>query len=198
MVGTKQAQTDTVDGPSQISKLPFPGTLPPFQIDPEAGDATGGPSDTIKQAWERHIANGFDQNSQMFKTLLDGFMRPYWITVRMYQALFVLGVLALIAAAVLGVWQGIGYAVLFSGLSVAAFLSFFISQPLRALEQNLAFVTWLGMIYNTYWTRLMYADNRDTAQEDIEDIKRTAIADLSALIDKQAALSGKRPGSRPG
>ncbi len=194
MVGTKQAQTDTIDNPSQISKLPFPGSLPPFQIDPEPGDPSGGPSDTIKQAWERHIANGFDQNSQMFKTLLDAFMRPYWITVRMYQALFVLGVLALIAAAVLGVWQGINYALLFSGMSVAAFLSFFISQPLRALEQNLAFVTWLGMIYNTYWTRLMYAGNRATAQEDIEDIKRTALADLAALIDKQASVAGKRPG----
>ena len=84
-------------------------------------------------------------------------------------------------------------AVLFGGLSIVAFLAFFISQPLRALEQNLQFITWLGVIYNTYWARLMYATDPDTVQEDLEDIKQTTIKDLQILIDKQATLSAKRP-----
>ena len=47
-------------------------------------------------------------------------------------------------------------AIAFGGLSVGSFLLFFIRQPLQALEENLEFITWLGVAFNTYWTRLMY------------------------------------------
>lgn len=189
-----KTQTTLDDGktPTPAPSVPLGGgsKLPP----PVFHNPTEGPRDeVVYAAWQKHMANGFDQNSEMFRKTLDGFMQPYWLTVRMYQVLFGVGILGVLAAAVLGVWQGLGFAVLFGGLSIVAFLAFFISQPLRALEQNLQFITWLGVIYNTYWARLMYATDPDTVQEDLEDIKQTTIKDLQILIDKQATLSAKRP-----
>ena len=89
------------------------------------------------------------------------------------------------AAALLGVQQGISSAALFGGLSVLAFLGFFVSKPLRALERNVQFITWLGIVYNTYWARLMYATDPDTVQEDLEAIKTAAVRDLTVLMEVQ-------------
>ncbi|MEP7198767.1 MAG: hypothetical protein ABI874_03010 [Chloroflexota bacterium] len=162
------------------SFLPPPSK--PSRVDPE-----------IYDAWRKHIVGGFHQNNEMFRKLLDGFMRPYWLTVWMYRLLFVVGLLAFGVAIILGVWLGIGFATLFGGLSAVMLLSFFIGQPLRALEQNLEFITWLGISYNTYWTRLMYANDERTIQKDLETINKTAVEDITALIDKHAELAGKRP-----
>jgi hypothetical protein len=79
------------------------------------------------------------------------------------------------------------------GLSVAAFLGYFISRPLRSLEENLEFITWLGMIYSTYWTRVVAANNPGTTQQDLQAATNDAIAALERMIDKHAEMSGKRP-----
>ena len=86
------------------------------------------------------------------------------------------------------------FGLIFGGLSVISFLSYFISQPLQALEQNLQFITWLGIIYNTYWTRLVYAMDQSTVQQDLKAATADAIAELDTLIDSHDALSGKRSG----
>src|SRR5712692_9374207 len=119
----------TVIQPGDREQPFLPPVAKPSRVDPE-----------VYEAWRKHIVNGFHQNNEMFKKLLDAFMRPYWLTVWMYRALFLIGVAGFIAAVVLGVWGGLGFATLFGGLSVVMFLSFFISQPLRALEQNLEFI----------------------------------------------------------
>jgi hypothetical protein len=85
---------------------------PTVEVDPE-----------VYEAWKKHIVGGFEQNNEMFRKLLDAFMRPYWLTVSMYRVMFLIGVLGFVAAAVLGVERGIGFAVLFGGLSVASFLA---------------------------------------------------------------------------
>jgi len=172
---------------SNVSKLPPP--LPPIALLEVPGER----DPVVYAAWQKHIAKGFDQNSEMFRKVLDAFLRPYWLTVRMYQVLFAVGIIGIVAAVILGVWRGFEFAVLFGGLSIAAFLAFFVSQPLRSLEQNLHFITWLGVVYNTYWTRLMYANDPATVQTDLEAIKQNTIKDLTALIDKQAELAAKRP-----
>jgi hypothetical protein len=145
----------------------------------------------VYAAWKKHIIVGFEQNNEMFKKVLDAFIRPYWLTVNMYRVLFAVGILGFVAAVVLGVTQGFQFAAIFGGLSVAAFLTFFVSQPLRALERNLHFITWLGVIYNTYWTRLMYANDNATIQKDLDEITKTTIAELEQVIDKHTELSGK-------
>ncbi len=163
-----------------------PVKTPRGKVDPEVYDA-----------WKKHVVVGFQQNGEMFRKLLDAFLRPYWMTVWMYRTLYIVGVAGFIVAAVLAVWRGWELAAVFGGITVVTFLAFFIGQPLRALEQNLEFITWLGLIYNTYWTRLMYADDAGKVQDELEAITKAAVADLSALIDKHAAVAAQRPGAQP-
>jgi hypothetical protein len=179
---------------SPPASLELPSLLP---------DATDGGKQTnavpldkaLYNAWKEHMIGGYKQNSLMFKQVLDAFMKPYWISVRMYQLMFVVGILGFLAAVVLGIWQGYELAAVFGGLTTVSFLAFFISKPLVSLEQNLQFITWLGLIYNTYWTRLMYASDATTVQADLEAITATAIGEIQELVNKHAELSGKRPGA---
>jgi hypothetical protein len=85
-------------------------------------------------------------------------------------------------------------AVAFAGLGVAAFLAFFVRQPLQALEENLQFITWLGVAFNTYWTRLMYMADPNTVQTELKAAEDDFRTSVERLIAKNAELRGKRPG----
>ena len=67
------------------------------------------------------------------------------------------------------------------------------NRPLQALEENLQFITWLGIIYNTYWTRLVYSQDAETFQDDVEEATNDAILKIKELLDKHTERSGKRP-----
>ena len=166
---------------------------PPLNL-PMPTPESGKVDKEIYEAWKEHMIEGYRHNSEMFSKVLDAFMRPYWITVRMYQLLFVIGILGFILAVVFSAWKGLELGLLFGGLTVATFLTFFVSQPLRSLEQNIQFITWLGVIYNTYWTRLMYANDITKIQEDLDKITETAVNQLHQLLDTHSEVSGKRPG----
>jgi hypothetical protein len=84
----------------------------------------------------------------------------------------------------------------FGGLSVVVFLTYFVSRPTQALEENLQFITWLGFIYNTYWTHLVSDTNPETFKDDLDTATATAITRLKELIDRHAAAVVKRPGLR--
>lgn len=149
---------------------------------------------TLYGYWREHVREGFEQNSEMFDRILDAFMEPYYTTVWMYRVIFSVGVLAFIAAVGLSIWtQSPWYGLVFGGLSAAAFLSYFFNRPLQALEENLHFITWLGIIYNTYWTRLAYMFDQKTVQQDLHTATTDAVQELDKLLDKHAQLSGKRP-----
>jgi hypothetical protein len=92
--------------------------------------------------WREHIISGFKHNEEMFQKVLNAFLRPYHTTVWMYKILFGVGVLSFVFAAGMSAWtQKPGFGLIFGGLGVVAFLSYFISRPLQALEQNLQFIT---------------------------------------------------------
>ena len=160
--------------------------------------ASGDVDPDVFRAWKDYVVSSFKHLDQMFQTLLDAFMKPYWTTVWMYRAMFAVGLASFVAAVALGILYGPAQAAVFGGLSVVTFLSYFVSKPLQSLEENIQTITWLGVIYNSYWTRLMYANDPATAQGDIDAITKTAIDQLNALIDKHAALAGKRPGLTTG
>ncbi|HXF64885.1 MAG TPA: N-acetylmuramidase domain-containing protein, partial [Caldilineaceae bacterium] len=169
------------------SQLPAPGPTPPAgEVDPE-----------LYAAWRRHILDGFEHNQEMFERLVEAFMGPYHATVWMYRVLFAVGLSAFVVAAVLSAWTGQAwFGVIFGGLGLASFISYFLSRPLRALEENLNFITWLGIIYNSYWTRLVYAMNQETIQQDLDDITEDFVRQIERLLDKSAALNQNRPGLR--
>ncbi len=176
-----------------VARLPQPGAPTMLNADPE-----------LLAAWRKHIASGFANNEVMFQRLLQGFMRPYWTTVWMYRILFALGVLSFILAAALAIFSGRSASVFtFGGLSAIALLGYFFNRPLQALEQNLHFLTWLGIVYNSYWTRLTLLNNELTVQKEINDVTDEAIDRIKELAAEHAKRSSSRiglqlPGGLPG
>ncbi len=161
---------------------PVPG-IPLAEADPE-----------LYATWRKHIQQGLANNQLMFERVLHAFMGPYWTTVWTYRALIAIGVGGFLTAAVLGFrdaqWP---VTAIFGGLSIVAFLTFFLSRPLQALEENLQFITWLGVVYNTYWTRLVNAQNADTFQTDLAGATNEFVQQLHQLVNVHGDRSDKRP-----
>ncbi len=202
-----QEETDEMDQPT-TAHAQF--TDPPSPSDTQAGAERLGErlpllhqprlaeiDPTLYEYWREHIHQGFQRNNRMFDTILDAFMRPYNTTIWMYRILFGLGIAAFLVAAGLGAWlREPMFSLIFGGLSIISFLTYFIGRPLQALEENLKFITWLGIIYNTYWTRLVYMMDSETIHEDLDDATQDAINEIERLLDKHHTFSGNRPGLR--
>lgn len=175
--------------------LPIPQPLPPPPLnDVNAGQTV---SPALVDAWTQHMVDGFRNNERMLETTLNAFMKPYRLTVGLYAALFLAGLGMFIVAAVIGLRNGSAVvSIVFGGLGASAFLAFFIRQPLQALEENLECITWLGVTFNTYWTRLMYMSDSATVQEDLKAAESDFRASIEQLIARHAELRGKRSGVR--
>lgn len=179
-------QTLVMPGASDRSKLPPP------QL-PESTGQIPLPQE-LKTAWTQYMVNGFKQNERMFQSTLRAVIKPYWLTVWLYATLFVVGIGLFVVAAVIGLRNGNSVvAIAFAGFSVASFLAFFVRQPMHALEENLEFITWLGVAFNTYWTRLMYMADPKTVQAELKAAEEDFRASVERLIAKHAELRSKRP-----
>ena len=146
----------------------------------------------IDELWA--MIKGFKQNERMFQDTLQAFMKPYRLTVWLYASLFAVGLGLFLVAAVLGLRGGESVTALaFAGLGVMSFLAFFLRHPLRALEENLECITWLGVAFNTYWTRLMYMSDPATIQADLRAAEADFQASVEKLIMQHATLREQRP-----
>jgi hypothetical protein len=185
-----------------LAYLPAP-TLPDILVQVTPGEGEEGKKGTqpvdpeLQKLWIAHVKQGLDNNNVMFRRVLGAFMVPYYLTIALYVVQFLVGIGLFILAARLSVQQGSQMAALFfGGLGVVAFLAYFLSRPLRSLEENLQFITWLGVIYNTYWTRLLYMQNAATVHDELKDATQVAVDQIEELIDKNSRLASKRPGVR--
>lgn len=132
-------------------------------------------------AWANSFKDCFEANRKMFKTILKGFMKPFWLSIGMNVAVFVVGIVSFSLAVVLSLINGqylLG--VVFAGIDAMTFLTFFLSNPIKNLERDMGFIAWLGIIYNTYWTRSYYATAPDTFLDDMKKITD----DTAALLEK--------------
>lgn len=171
-----------------------PAPAAPRPISPRPGIPLATADPQLYAAWRAHIEHGFQNSETMFRRVLEAFMNPYWTTVWMYRILFGVGVAAFVVAALVALIQNnLVTTLLFGGLSVAAFLGYFISRPLQALEENLQFITWLGIIYNSYWTTLTQAQDADTYRADVRQTTDETIARIKELMDKHTQRSDARP-----
>jgi hypothetical protein len=171
--------------------------LPGAKLPPPIGDegTLKNVPPEIRQAWIDYMVNGFKNNEDMFKRTLKAFMRPYHLTIWLYGILFGIGIMLFVVAAVIGLRDSRSVvAIVFAGLGAGAFLSFFIRQPVQSLEENLEFITWLGVAFNTYWTRLMYIQDPKTVQQELKTADEDYRKSIEMLITKHAELRGKRPG----
>lgn len=172
--------------------LPETGKLPLPRV-PATFDDQGVPKE-LRDAWVQHMVSGFKQNQQMFESTLAAFMKPYRLTVLFYSAMFLVGIGLFLTSAIIGLTKGSNVVALgFGGLSVGALLTFFIKQPLRALEENLECITWLGVAFNTYWCRLMYATDAERIQSDLKGAEDDFRVSVEKLINTHNELRNKRP-----
>ena len=171
----------------------FPGEEADSKLPPLRGPTV---PPVLQNAWVEYMVNGFKHNEVMFKRTLDAFMKPYYLTIGMYVALFAVGIGLFVVAALLA-WSDpqSWTALAFAGLGAGAFILFFIRQPLQALEENLEFITWLGVAFNTYWTRLMYMMDQRTVQADLKAAEEDYVRTVERLITKHARLRAQRPGT---
>ncbi len=166
----------------------------PMPASPKPGVPLAEADPQLYAAWRAHVENGFKNNETMFRRVLEAFMNPYWSTVWMYRILFGVGIVSFVVAALIALLQNnIVTTLIFGGLSVASFLSFFIRRPLQALEENLQFITWLGIIYNTYWTSLVQSQDPATYNRELKQATDEAISRIQELMDRHAERSGARP-----
>lgn len=185
--GNVKGDDNADSGEEGQARLPVPPAAENLaDIDPE-----------LYEAWRKHVLAGFTHNEEMFQRLVAAFMGPYHTTVMLYRLTFLVGLVAFITAVGLSIYTGeLWFSLVFGGVSVASFLTFFLTRPLRALEENLNFITWLGVIYNSYWTRLVYAMNMATVQDDIAAITDDFVRHMQELVDKNAEVGNNRPGLR--
>jgi hypothetical protein len=168
-------------------RLPRPGVPPQFAGDPE-----------LLAVWSKHVAASLANNQVLFQRVLQGFLRPYWTTVWMYRILFALGVMSFLLAAGLAIFSGRTMSVItFGGLSAITVLGYFFNRPLQSLEQNLQFLTWLGIVYNTYWTRLTLLNDEQTVHKDIDHLTNETISRIKALVAEHEKRSKERLELRP-
>lgn len=152
----------------------------------------------LRQAWTEYMINGFKNNEKMFQSTLNAFMKPYNITILLYVVMFIVGILFFAIAVAFG-FRGDPptLAVGFGGLSIISFITFFIRQPVQALEENLECISWLGVAFNTYWTRLMYISDKENVQDELKVATDDFVNHVEKLIDKHAKLRSDRAGASP-
>jgi hypothetical protein len=179
---------------------PVPSKMPRLTVPPQGGPPLDPTLQSrLDQAWVDYSERQYGHIEKMFEETLSAFMVPYRITVILYVVLFGVGVVLFSVAAYLGLHDGSSVvAVAFGGLSVTMFLAFFIRQPLQALEEKLELITWLGVAFNTYWVRLMYMQNADAAQQEVQAAAAEYYTTVEQIIDKHEILRGKNPGADVG
>jgi hypothetical protein len=157
----------------------------------------GDPHDPVYAAWEEHAIAGLKNNEKMFNSTLQAFRIPYWMTVGMYALLFILGFVAFAATLYLSLTGTNQVPVMvFGGLTAVTFIGFFIRHPLQAMEDNLEFMAWLGGIYNTYWVRLLYAQDVKRIQQDLKSAEVEFSNSMERMIRLHATTRKLRPGEK--
>ena len=165
------------------------------QLAPDVAEAYPELAKTISEDWINEIQAGYERGNQVFQRILDTFLRDHKTTVIMYWILFLVGIGLFVAGAILAVVSEDNYipAAIFGGLGVATFVTFFVGRSVQSVEENLEYITWLGIIYNTYWMHQAWAMDPDTAQNELKEANERALAQLEHMIEKHAEARGKRP-----
>lgn len=139
--------------------------------------------------WRDHVREGFAQNSQMFRRALKSLMASYRASVWAYRILLGVATASFLAGIGLSLWRGsAGFGLVFGGLGIAVFLIYFLSRPSWGLGENLELITWLGVVYNTYWARVVRLVNADAEQEELEHVQRDAVAEIQRIMDRRTKM----------
>jgi hypothetical protein len=180
-----ERQPEPEPGPADAARFSVP-SIPPGSLQEDLD---------LDAVWRANIKAGYAHTNALFQRILKAFMGPYRATVWMYGILFAVGVLSFVAAVAISLTTDRAvFALIFGGFSAVTFLGFFISNPLVSLEKNLEFITWLGMIYNTYWTRTVAAHDAENSQQELQAATEDAVESLVTLIENHNKMRAKTSG----
>lgn len=84
-----------------------------------------------------------------------------------------------------GVVGGVGL------MSVLLFLLLFYMRPLAALERNAVVQSFLTVVVNSYWTRLLYVNSAADIDIHLEDATAYTVHHFGALLDRQILGSSR-------
>lgn len=83
------------------------------------------------------------------------------------------------------------------GIAIMAILLFALllyMRPLAALERNSVVTSFLTVVVNSYWTRLLYADDAKDVDVYLEDATAYTVEHLGSLLDRQLLGSSRYMG----
>ena len=146
-------------------------------------------------AYVEHVKSGYRNNDAVFNRIMNAFMRGHYSSLIMNWLLFIIGIGFFTATGISALAGApVTSTLVFGGLGTVTFVSYFLTRPTQAVEENLQFITWLGIIYNTYWTHLMWVVDQETAQEQLDEATEEAIERWKEMMERHAEISGTRPG----
>lgn len=133
------------------------------------------------------------ENAKSFQTIARYVRRSFQTTYLMNVALFLIGIAAFVAAILKGYYADnlseAAPALIYGGLSVTSFVVAFVLGPIRSIERDSIYVTWLLTVFNTYLYRVVYLRNPETVDQDLVSAEKDLIDGLKGLIDKQSAAA---------
>ncbi|MFQ5948257.1 MAG: hypothetical protein ACE5KX_05310 [Acidimicrobiia bacterium] len=114
----------------------------------------------------------------------------------MFLIVFLLGIGAFVAAVSVATdvtdnWARAGVAGVLALFSAALFAIVLFVKPLAALERNSVVSSFLTVVVNSYWTRLIYVDRVDDVDVYLESATAYTTSHLGALLDRQLLGSSK-------
>jgi len=117
----------------------------------------------------------------------------------MFLVIFTMALGTLIAAVRLAVdepaagydWAHAGIVGTLALASIVLFALLLYMRPLAALERNSVVQSFLTVVVNSYWTRLLYVKDATDIDSHLEDATAYAVDHLSALLDRQILGASK-------
>jgi hypothetical protein len=106
----------------------------------------------------------------------------------MYTTLFLVGLLATLAALIKGLVAHNGAeavpALILAGLAAASFLTLVLLRPLESLARHTFFSSWFSVAMNTYWMRLLSCNDPNQLDAYLKETSKDLLTELGHLLDR--------------
>jgi hypothetical protein len=143
----------------------------------------------LYKAWRENAIEEFARNNQLVRRVLDLVKSSYTTTQTLYRVLLGVGIAFALAAIGLSLWRAnAGFGLVFGGLTIAMFLVYFLSRPQAWREMSPELITWLGTVYNTYWTRVASLMTGESSLHDLAQAHHEATEEIQRIMAKHAEL----------
>lgn len=174
----KGAMTET--GTSDDMELTIPEPLRPPPLDPDHGI-------------EPFARSVIQANQQEFLRAARGQRFAFATMKWLFLVVFLIALGAMIAAVRIATdipetgytWSHAGVVAAVALMSILLFALLLYMRPLAALERNSVVQSFLTVVVNSYWTRLLYVEDVEDIDLHLEEATAYTVEHLGALLDRQ-------------